>query len=547
MKFRLSAYTIHEQGPRERQEDSLFPAHNGTQQSDRLFIVCDGMGGHSAGDVASSTVCAALSDHILANVTDVEGEFTDDNFKAALSAAYDALDVKDDGSPKKMGTTLTFLKFHKGGYTIAHIGDSRVYHIRPGVDAESTEILFQTQDHSLVNDLVRIGEMTPEEAKTSKQRNVITRAMQPNMERRSRADIAHANDIRKGDYFMLCSDGILEQMEDENIKFIFSEKGGDAERKVDMLIKVTENNRDNHTAILVRVDDVIVEADDVITPYAKPIVEEPMIVEDPIVLEPEQDVEYESRDYESQEDEQEDKGLMSKIKPYITPALIVVGVVATGVLAYLFMGKSEDKTVVVVKEVQVAGNKADGAHDDGKSTMNLEQKLTFVAEDGVRYEYMISDEALSKEAANDWLAKLNGETAEWTFATLNVCKSNIPTDEATAYWYRENVDDVDALLMYPEPMRAEGDDSVDNEDTPEEEGDETIAVEQVAKAVAVRVAQKPDEQILETQTPEEQTSNSETNGDSLASAGEKSKTEETEGATGPTEVVTESISGDEGK
>jgi serine/threonine protein phosphatase PrpC len=469
----------------------------------------------------------------LANVTDVEGEFTDDNFKAALSAAYDALDVKDDGSPKKMGTTLTFLKFHKGGYTIAHIGDSRVYHIRPGVDAESTEILFQTQDHSLVNDLVRIGEMTPEEAKTSKQRNVITRAMQPNMERRSRADIAHANDIRTGDYFMLCSDGILEQMEDENIKFIFSEKGGDAERKVDMLIKVTENNRDNHTAILVRVDDVIVEAGDVITPYAKPIVEEPMIVEDPIVLEPEQDVEYESHDYESQEDEQEDKGLMSKIKPYITPALIVVGVVATGVLAYLFMGKSEDKTVVVVKEVQVAGNKADDktvvvVKEVQVATTNLEQKLTFVAEDGVLYEYKISDEALSKEEANDWLAKLNGETAEWTFATLNVCKNNIPTDEATAYWYRENVEGVDALLMYLEPMRAEGDDSVDNEDTPEEEGEEITAVEQVAKAVAVRVAQTPEEQV---------------GGENVTAK----VTEDTEGATGPTEVVTKSISGDEDK
>ena len=542
MKFRLSAYTIHEQGPRERQEDSLFPAHNGTQQSDRLFIVCDGMGGHSAGDVASSTVCAALSDHILANVTDVEGEFTDDNFKAALSAAYDALDVKDDGSPKKMGTTLTFLKFHKGGYTIAHIGDSRVYHIRPGVDAESTEILFQTQDHSLVNDLVRIGEMTPEEAKTSKQRNVITRAMQPNMERRSRADIAHANDIRMGDYFMLCSDGILEQMEDENIKFIFSEKGGDAERKVGMLIKVTENNRDNHTAILVRVDDVIVEEGDVITPYAKPIVEEPMIVEDPIVLEPEQDVEYESHDYESQEDEQEDKGLMSKIKPYITPALIVVGVVATGVLAYLFMGKSEDKTVIVVKEVQVAVNKASDAHGGGEShTKNLEQKPTFEAEDGVLYEYKISDEALSMEEANDWLAKLNGETEEWTFATLNVCKNNIPADEATAYWYREDVEGVDALLMYPEPTRTEDDDSVDPEDTPEEAGDETTAVEQVAKAVAVRVAeaeQKPEEQILETQTPEEQVG-----GENVAAQ----VTEESEDAPGTTEVVTDSIPGDEGK
>ena len=151
---------------------------------------------------------------------------------------------------------MTFLKLHDQGCTIAHIGDSRVYHIRPGRTAEDTEILFQTIDHSLVNDLIKIGELTPEEAKTSNQRNVITRAMQPCMERRPRADIYHTSDIRPGDYFMLCSDGILEQMEDENIKHIFSEKYSD-EQKVDMIIKVTQDNRDNHTAFLVHVLDVI--------------------------------------------------------------------------------------------------------------------------------------------------------------------------------------------------------------------------------------------------------------------------------------------------
>lgn len=269
MKFKVSAYTIWEQGPRPRQEDSIFPAHKGTTSDDRLFLVCDGMGGHSAGDVASSTVCAALSSSVLASC-DAEGEFTDDIFEAALSAAYDALDSKDDGSPKKMGTTLTFLKLHKAGCTIAHIGDSRVYHLRPGADAASTEIVYQTQDHSLVNDLVRIGELTPEEAKTSKQRNVITRAMQPNMERRSRADIAHTSDIRKGDYFLLCSDGILEQMEDDNLKFIFSDMGGDAQHKVEMLIKVTAENHDNHSALLVHITDVEPEAGDVVIAYEPP-------------------------------------------------------------------------------------------------------------------------------------------------------------------------------------------------------------------------------------------------------------------------------------
>lgn len=257
MKYILNAYTIWEQGPREMQEDSIFPAHRHAQDCDRLFILCDGMGGHESGEVASSTVCEALSQAILARCSDSEGSFSDDDFRASLDAAYDALDAKDNGAAKKMGTTMTFLKLHEAGCTIAHIGDSRVYHIRPGKNVEDTDILLQTEDHSLVNDLVKIGELTREEAMHSKQKNIITRAMQPCMERRSKADIRHTCDIRPGDWFMLCSDGILEQMEDDNLKYIFSEKGGDAQNKVDMLVKVTEHNRDNHSAILVHILDVI--------------------------------------------------------------------------------------------------------------------------------------------------------------------------------------------------------------------------------------------------------------------------------------------------
>lgn len=254
MKFKLRARSIWEQGPREKQEDSIYPQHGEITESDRLFILCDGMGGHSAGEIASSTVCSTMSKYIKTNAP--EGSFSDDVFGGALEAAYDALDKRENGAAKKMGTTLAFLMFHDNGCTIAHIGDSRVYHIRPGKNAEETDILFQTEDHSLVNNLVKIGELTPEEAKYSKQKNVITRAMQPCMERRSKADIYHSNDIRPGDYFMLCSDGILEQMEDENLKFIFSAKGGDLSNKIDILTKATAHNHDNHSAIVVNIVDV---------------------------------------------------------------------------------------------------------------------------------------------------------------------------------------------------------------------------------------------------------------------------------------------------
>ena len=150
---------------------------------------------------------------------------------------------------------MTFLNFHDNGCLLAHIGDSRIYHIRPS----EKKILFKTRDHSLVNDLIEIGELTPEEAKISKQKNVITRAMQPNLERRPKADLKHIKDIQPDDYFFMCSDGMLEETEDENLLNILSETDNSDEEKLEILIKVSENNKDNHSAYLIHVLDVISE------------------------------------------------------------------------------------------------------------------------------------------------------------------------------------------------------------------------------------------------------------------------------------------------
>ncbi len=266
MKYILKAYSIWEFGKRvdaegnPHQEDSLYPAFGKQSDSDRTFILCDGMGGHDAGEVASATVCEAMSQSIINNGHDADGVFSDDDLTAAISAAFAALDKKDTGAKKKMGTTMTFLKLHSQGATIAHMGDSRVYQIRPGETGEDTRILFETEDHSLVNDLIKIGELTREEARLSKQKNVITRAMQPNMERKPKTDVHHITDIKPGDYFYMCSDGMLEQPDMENgdsLRNIFSKMGGDDKNKVEILTGATDENRDNHTAIIVHILDVI--------------------------------------------------------------------------------------------------------------------------------------------------------------------------------------------------------------------------------------------------------------------------------------------------
>ncbi|WP_288319168.1 PP2C family protein-serine/threonine phosphatase [Xylanibacter caecicola] len=246
MDFKITQQYIYELVKRTNQEDTIYPSPGTATDNDRLFMVCDGMGGHENGEVASRIVCKEMSRVILSH-----DDLDESMIQKALDAALDELDRNDNGKEKKMGTTMTMLMLHAGGATIAHIGDSRVYHIRPS----ENRILHVTSDHSLVNDLVKIGELTPEEARNSVQKNVITRAMMPNMDRRPKADIYSTGDIRPGDFFMLCSDGMLEQMEDKNLLFILS-RDNTLDKKAEMLREVTKDNRDNHSTYLIRIDDV---------------------------------------------------------------------------------------------------------------------------------------------------------------------------------------------------------------------------------------------------------------------------------------------------
>lgn len=262
MEFKLNVLSIYEYGQRKdkdghpHQEDWIYPASGkANNEKDRLFILCDGMGGHAAGEVASSAVCEAMSNTINSALEKGEN-FSEQLLLAAIEAAYNLLDERDtsEDGQKKMGTTMTCLMLHEGGATIAHIGDSRIYHVRPKTGKKG-DIVFCTRDHSLVNDLIKIGELTEEEAVNFPQKNVITRAMQPKLEHRHKADIITTKNIRPGDYFYLCSDGMLEQTSNDNLCFILANDVTDEEKR-DMLIRVSENNRDNHSAYLIHILDV---------------------------------------------------------------------------------------------------------------------------------------------------------------------------------------------------------------------------------------------------------------------------------------------------
>lgn len=245
---------IWELGQRNNQEDSIFPAFGEATDDDRLFILCDGMGGHEHGEVASQTVCKAMSDTILSLS---KQSFTDDDLLDALQTAYRQLDCLDNSHLRKMGTTLCLLYFHQGGLTAAHIGDSRIYHIRP----KENRILYQSRDHSLVYDLYQAGEISYEEMRTSPQKNIITRAIQPGEESRVRPAIVHIADIQPGDYFYICSDGMLEQMDNDELCRLLSADGSDEKKRM-QLIAATSDNKDNHSACLIHIKEVMREAGD---------------------------------------------------------------------------------------------------------------------------------------------------------------------------------------------------------------------------------------------------------------------------------------------
>lgn len=244
---------IHEIGQRNNQEDALWPME--ATADDRLFVLCDGMGGHEHGEVASQTVCQSLGKWFKEYIGSNDC-LSKDQVHEAIEYAYVELDKYADGNPRQMGTTLTLLYVGKNGVTAAHMGDSRIYHIRP-----QTGVLYQSRDHSLVFDLFQAGEITYEEMATYPQKNLVTRAMTPGEDNRMRPDIIHITDIQPGDYFYMCSDGMLENMKNHELISILSDEINDIEKRKG-LIEKTKDNQDNHCAWLIHIKDVDKNFDD---------------------------------------------------------------------------------------------------------------------------------------------------------------------------------------------------------------------------------------------------------------------------------------------
>jgi serine/threonine protein phosphatase PrpC len=203
-----------------------------------LFAVADGLGGAQAGEVASKLAAAALED------TDSGSSSGRERVVSLIQEANRRVYARANTDPATsgMGTTMTFAIVEGQVVTIGHVGDSRAYLVRAGRLEQLTE------DHSLVNELLKSGKLSPQEAETHPQRSVITRAVgtDPDVE----VD-AFTVDALEGDVFLLCSDGLTDMVDDDGILDVVERYHDDLDRVAKSLVSAANRGggEDNITVI----------------------------------------------------------------------------------------------------------------------------------------------------------------------------------------------------------------------------------------------------------------------------------------------------------
>ena len=211
-----------------------------------LFAVADGMGGAQAGEIASKLAATVLEDTDSGSLSGRER--LNALFQEANKRVYDRSTA--DPAASGMGTTMTVALIEGNEVTIGHVGDSRAYLVRDGRLEQLTE------DHSLVNELMKSGRLSPEEAETHPQRSVITRALgtDPDV-----AVDAFTIKAQEGDVFLLCSDGLTAMVDDAEILGVVEQNRDDLDRATKSLVSAANRGggEDNITVVAFTIADDI--------------------------------------------------------------------------------------------------------------------------------------------------------------------------------------------------------------------------------------------------------------------------------------------------
>ena len=227
-----------------------------------LFAIADGMGGAQAGEVASRLATAALKE----GGANGGGERRiADLIQQANRRVYDR--SSSDPNTSGMGTTITVALVEDDQVAFGHVGDSRAYLIR---DAQMEQL---TEDHSLVNELLKTGKLSPEEAETHPQRSVITRALGTDPD----VDVdTFSVRAESGDLFLLCSDGLTDMVSEDSILDVVERNRDDIEGALRALVKAANRGggKDNITVVAFEIAAVVLASDGDTREQALPVAED---------------------------------------------------------------------------------------------------------------------------------------------------------------------------------------------------------------------------------------------------------------------------------
>ena len=195
-------------------QDAILPKPGNATVSNKIFIVADGVGGNNAGDVASKIVTETIGAELLNTITHSIVEAT---IKNAINKAIHNLLEYENQHPatKDMATTLAIAVVQPTNVLLCWCGDSRILHIRAG------QLIYETADHSFVGYLLKIGAINEDSIKEHPQKHKILRYINATG-KNAISELYTLTNILAGDWLMLCTDGVLENLDKQNIQRIFS-------------------------------------------------------------------------------------------------------------------------------------------------------------------------------------------------------------------------------------------------------------------------------------------------------------------------------------
>lgn len=245
MDLKIVSFGLTDIGPiRQKNEDFWVEL-----PQDGFYALADGMGGHKAGEVAAKetveNVCLDFLNHQIKTSLDIE-QISLELLKAIQNANKKIYDLSQDHPPYRgMGTTLCCLYFKENTAIYAHVGDSRIYLYR------KKKLKQLTDDHSLINELIAAGHMEIDEPFPLPYKNIITKAIGPRV--KVEPEIATIP-VKKGDLFILCSDGLSDFVSKEKMALVL-EKPISMEEKVKNLINLAKErkSKDNITLIMIEI------------------------------------------------------------------------------------------------------------------------------------------------------------------------------------------------------------------------------------------------------------------------------------------------------